>query len=220
MPLPMMVRSLICRFGGHSDIKRWSDARELLPEWEERTRLLARLVQPSSHILDFGAGSRTLQKYLTPDCTYLALDLVARSADTFVCDLNSRPLPDLSSFHIDTAVFGGVLEYMQNLPELVGWLSKYVQCCIASYECAQPPENFWQHLRQRKARASAGWVNNFQENEFVSLFEAQGLKLVRREMWHTKGGDEPLFVFQKELDCVCPRSSHAERQSIIPTIRR
>jgi hypothetical protein len=41
MPLPMMVRSLICRFVGHSDIKRWSDAQELLPEWEERTRLLA-----------------------------------------------------------------------------------------------------------------------------------------------------------------------------------
>ena len=198
MPLPMMVRSLICRFVGHSDVNRWSDAQELLPEWEERARLLARLVPPGSHILDFGAGSRTLQKHLPPDCTYLPSDLVGRSADTFVCDLNSRPLPDLSTFHIDTAVFGGVLEYIQDLPELVRWVSKYVHRCIASYECAQPQDNLWQQLRQRKARAFAGWVNNLQEHEFISLFEAQDLRLVRREIWHTKEGDEPLFEFQKE----------------------
>src|SRR5215471_6703972 len=204
MPLPMMMRSLICRFAGHSDINRWSDAQELLPEWEERTRLLARLIPPGSHILEFGAGTRTLQKYLAPDCTYLPSDLVARSADTFVCDLNSRPLPDLSTFNIDTAVFGGVLEYVQNLPELVCWLSKYVHQCIASYECSQPHQHFWQQLRQCKARVSAGWVNSFQEDEFISMFEAQDLKLVRREMWHTKEGDEPLFLFQKELGWVGP----------------
>ena len=201
MPLLMMMRSLICRLAGHSDMYRWSDARELLPEWEERTRLLARLVPRSSHILEFGAGTRTLQKYLAPDCTYLPSDVVARSPDTFVCDLNSRPLPDLSTFNIDTAVFGGVLEYVQNLPELARWLSKYVQRCIASYECAHPQDNFWRHLQQRKARTCVGWVNDFQEHEFIGLFEAQGLNLVRREIWHTKDGDEPLFLFQKDLGC-------------------
>lgn len=207
MPLPMMMRSLICRFAGHSDIYRWSDARELLAEWEERTRLLARLIPPGSHILEFGAGTRTLQKYLAPDCTYLPSDLVARNADTFVCDLNSRPLPDLSTFNIDTAVFGGVLEYILNLPELVCWLSKYVQRCIASYECAEPQDNFWRHLQQLKARACVGWVNSFQEHEFISLFEALNLNLVRREIWHTKEGDEPLFLFQKDPGCVFPDSN-------------
>ena len=219
MPLPMMMRSLICRFAGHSDMYRWSDARELLPEWEERTRLLARLVPPGSHILEFGAGTRTLQKYLPPDCTYLPSDLVARTADTIVCDLNSRPLPDLSIFNIDTAVFGGVLEYIQNLPELAHWLSQYVQRCIASYECAQPQDNFWRRLQQRKARACISWVSDFQEHEFITLFEAQGLHLVRRETWHTKEGDEPLFLFQTDLGSVCLHSNNAERQSITPITR-
>jgi len=210
MLLPMMVRSLICRFVGHSDVSRWSKPEELLPEWEERTRLLARLVPPSSHVLDFGAGSCTLQQYLASDCTYMPSDLVSRNANTFVCDLNSRPLPNLSTFGIDTAVFGGVLEYIQDLPELVRWLSKYVHRCIASYECAQPQDTFWRNLRQCQARVCTGWVNNFQEHEFIRLFEAQDLKLVRREIWRTKEGDEPLFVFQRDLCCVCPRSATRE----------
>jgi hypothetical protein len=109
-------------------------------------------------------------------------------------------------------VFGGVWEYFQNLPELVRWLSKYVHRCIASYDCAQPQETFWQQLRQGEARAGGGWVNNFQEHDFTSLLETQDLKLVRREIWHTREGDEPSLVFQRELGCASPCSSNAEPQ--------
>jgi len=207
MRLPLITRSLLCRFLGHSDVRRWSHGEEFLPEWEDRTRRLARLVPPGSHVLEFGAGRRTLEKYLPPGCRYVPSDLVSRGPDTFVCDLNRRPLPDLAGLAVDTAVFGGVLEYVRDLPELVNWLSAYIDRCVASYECAQPQSTAWQRLRQDVLRSRAGWVNTFQEEELVSLFQTRGLRLVHRDVWHTHDGDEPVFVFQKAMGVWLPPQS-------------
>ena len=53
---------------------------------------------------------------LPPDCTYTPSDIVARSPDFLVSDLNEKIPFELSRF--DTAVFSGVLEYVYDIEKV------------------------------------------------------------------------------------------------------
>src|SRR4249919_694547 len=94
--LDLVLRTLRCRLFGVSDVERWRDLRNHERDWEERTRLIAGLVPKGSCVIEFGAGGRVLGSYLGKTCTYIPADLVRRSPETVICDLNVRPLPDLS----------------------------------------------------------------------------------------------------------------------------
>jgi hypothetical protein len=198
MKIELAARSLLCRWFGSSDRPRWTNTKELLPEWDERTRILAALLPINSRVIEFGAGRRQLELHLPAGCTYIASDLVDRGKDTFVCDLNMEPRPELSRLGVDTAVFGGVLEYIQNLESLVRWVARDVDRCLASYECAQTRRSDWGRLYESFTRAQVGWVNTFHEDDFVLLFEREGLLLARRELWRTKDGCEPIFLFERK----------------------
>ena len=197
MKIPLSARSLLCRWLGWSDRPRWTNTRELLPEWDERTRIVARLLPVNSRVIEFGAGRRQLELQLPTGCTYIASDLVDRGKDTLVCDLNVEPRPDLSRLGVDTAVFGGVLEYIQNLEALVRWVARDVDRCVVSYECAQTRRLDRGRLYESFTRARAGWVNTFHEDEFVLLFEREGFLVARRDLWRTKDGCEPIFLFER-----------------------
>ena len=198
MKIPLTARSLLCRLVGWSDRPRWTNTQELLPEWDERTRILARLLPINSRVIEFGAGRRKLEPHLPAGCTYIASDLVDRGQGTLVCDLNVEPRPDLSRLGVDTAVFGGVLEYIQNLESLVRWVARDVDRCVVSYECAQTKRSDRGRLYESFARAKAGWVNTFHEDEFVLLFEREGFLLAHRDLWRTKDGNEPIFLFERK----------------------
>jgi hypothetical protein len=170
----------------------------LLPEWDERTLILASLLPGNSRVIEFGAGRRQLELHLPAGCTYIASDLVDRGKDTLVCDLNVEPRPDLSRLGIDTAVFGGVLEYIQDLESLVRWVTRDVDRCLVSYECAQTRRSDRSRLYESFTRAQVGWVNTFHEDDFVLLFEREGFLLARRELWRTKDGSEPIFLFERK----------------------
>jgi hypothetical protein len=79
-----------------SDRERWADLRNHEVDWDERTRAIARLIPPGSHVIEFGAGRRQLESRLPEDCSYSASDLVDRGLGTLLCDLNRRPLPTSS----------------------------------------------------------------------------------------------------------------------------
>ena len=159
--------------------------------------MIARLIPSGARVIEFGAGRRVLERYLPSGCTYIPSDLVDRGEPTLVCDLNVEPRPDLRSLGLDTAVFGGVLEYIQNLESLVTWVTRDVSCCIASYECARTRRSDWRRVQEWVARARAGWVNTFHEDEFVELFQREGFAMVHRELWQTKDGAEPIFRFDR-----------------------
>jgi hypothetical protein len=195
MQLPLRFRTRLYSWFRWTDAGRWRGTKELSPAWDDRTRLIAGLVPADARVIEFGAGRRQLQQYLRPGCLYVPSDLVDRGADTLVCDLNRRPLPDLSRRGVNTAVFGGVLEYVYDPQSVVTWLSGYVQCCIVSYECADTRSSDPQRSRESKVRARIGWVNTFHEDEFVALFQSAGFALTHREVWRAPDGDEPVFVF-------------------------
>jgi hypothetical protein len=175
---------------------RWQDPKELLAEWDERTRLIAELVPPDCRLIEFGAGRRQPPRFLPPGCRYTPSDFIDRGPGTLVVDLNQRPLPDLRHVGADTAVFGGVFEYVDDLESLITWLGGQFSRCIASYECSGTRRLEPRRDAESRQRMSIGWVNTFHEEELIELFARAGLNVVHTRVWHTREGDEPIFVFE------------------------
>jgi len=148
---------------GESHLRRWAHPSEMDTEWNTRTHIMAKLIPANSSVLEFGAGSMVLRTYLPPGTQYTPSDIVSRSADTLVIDLNSKsPLPSFPSH--DIAVFGGVLEYIFDVERVVRHLSQHVRCVIASYAVTDnTPRTF--------TRRALGWVNDMSDVTFRRHFE-------------------------------------------------
>jgi hypothetical protein len=187
------MRMAVLRSIGHSDYQRWRDARNLEAWWEARTQRLATMVPEGARVLEFGAGTGALERYLPPSCTYMASDLVERGPGTFVCDLNRRPLPDLHPLHANVAVFAGVLEYVRDVPSVVTWLSGHVRYCVASYAVARPA-GLVRALAAGARRTYFGYMNSYSERDLVALFRRGGFACLRTDSWN----DQRLFLFAKQ----------------------
>jgi hypothetical protein len=118
---------------GETDLARWSDARNLDPQWSGRSWHAARLIAPGSHVLDVGAGAQALKQFLTPEFRYTPSDVVARTPETYVADLNRGEFPP-GRYDVVTAL--GVLEYVNDLPTLFAAMRRAAPTAIVSYSAS------------------------------------------------------------------------------------
>jgi hypothetical protein len=190
----LTLRTLFLKTSSRSDYDRWSNDQNLQASWDSRTELMARLVPPNTRVLELGAGRQILRHHLHPSCAYFALDLVARTPETIVCDLNSKPLPDLRPGHFDVAVLSGVLEYIHDVSSFVAWLTDQVRICITSYCCHYPHESATGDFIRRNLRLRGGWVNSLTEADLVLLFTNAGFRCTRKESWIEA---QTIFVFER-----------------------
>jgi hypothetical protein len=180
---------------GRADYQRWSSPDGLEAWWEERTQAIAELIPPESRVIEFGAGRRQLEKYLAPTSTYIPSDLVDRGPGTLICDLNDRPLPDLSRLKPSVAVFGGVLEYVKDVESLVSWLrTQGIQTCIASFEPVPAATGAYSRGRHRVRRRYFGYMNDLTDSSLVQAFAAAGMVCVDRRTWTT----QVIYRFEKQ----------------------
>jgi hypothetical protein len=180
-------RAAVNRLLGRSDYARWENPASLEAWWETRTAQIARLIPSETRVIEFGAGRCRLPHYLGPSSVYMASDIVPRELPTFVCDLNKRPLPDLSQLKPDVAVFIGVLEYLTELPVIVAWLSTQVTMCVVSYDPVRTRRWTLQRLQERMRRKSFGYMNDYRDRQLVEVFEQAGFSCVRTDQWQTQG---------------------------------
>lgn len=124
-------------------------------------------------------------------------DLVRRSSNTIVFDLNKRPLPDFRELHLDVAVFGGVLEYISDVRAISNWLCSNVSMCIASYECTTPGLHTKEKAFEILSRIKNGWVTHYTEEEFKDLFRSAGFDFHEKVQWGLPGDVGSIFVFRK-----------------------
>jgi hypothetical protein len=143
-----------------SDRSRWSNTDNLNAEWEPRTATMAQWIPKNSRVLEFGAGNQRLRSMLDSNCVYVGSDFIKRYPDTFLCDLNTRPLPRLDQVAPDVAVFSGVLEYVHDVQGVVTWLAPLVRTCIFSYSCLKSERGLRRWV-DSFLRARNGWVNSF-----------------------------------------------------------
>ena len=179
-----------------TDYERWSDLSNIHSAWESRTRRAANFVPPHSRVIEFGAATRLIERFMDPSCTYVPSDIVDRGPGTVVCDLNDRPLPELG--HYDVAVIMGGLEYINDVPAVLDWLAKDVPRYVVSYACADAKPTSIHARFQSASRLKSGWVNSYSSAEFRSLFIDRGFPCLHEENWKKKGMKQTLFVFSRE----------------------
>jgi hypothetical protein len=169
-----MARTAVGWLGRRSDTAWWGDPKNLHASWGERTALMVTAIPANSVVLELGAGTGALASLLPPGCRYIPSDLVARTPETKVCDLDARPFPDWSALGVTVTVLSGVLEYVHRIEEAAAWLARTAPLCVVSY-C--PVNLRFPGERTVKAlmRAQNGWVNSLTEREFTSAFQRAGL---------------------------------------------
>ena len=169
-----------------NDARRWTHEANLDPAWDERTVLIAKMIEPGSKVLEFGAGRLILREHLAPGCQYTPSDLVDRSDETLVCDLNAEQLPPIG-YH-EVLVFGGVLEYVFDIERLLARLQSHCHTIIASYAVIER-----RSLRRIIERRSRGWVNDLSTEDLLRLVRNAGFEVVDRRSW----GQQVIFKFSK-----------------------
>jgi hypothetical protein len=148
---------------GVTDYKRWSTLTE---QWDKRNEFIAGIIDDGSVVIEFGAGNESLRKLLNK-CSYTPSDVVRRSPETVICDINTGAFPDLCYY--DTIVLSGVLEYIyvENIKKFLEHVEKFtnIKTIVCSYEHGNTD-----------MREFNGWKNDMSKQELISMFEGYECK--------------------------------------------
>jgi hypothetical protein len=148
-----------------TDVHRWSQSENLPKRWDKRAPFCAALCAESRCVCDIGCGNQSLRSLLSPRIKYLPADLVRRTDDTAVCNLNKGELPEEYLRQADTAIMLGVIEYVYDVPWVLKSLSSFIETLIVSYNPSDMIDI---------ARDDMGWVNGFSIMELSALLVASG----------------------------------------------
>jgi ubiquinone/menaquinone biosynthesis C-methylase UbiE len=155
-----------------SDFERWIKSSELHENWDERTKILASMVQPNSKVIEFGAGAMNIKNWIPNTCNYTASDIVARKPDVLACDLNKNIPFELTVF--DTAIFSGVLEYVFDIDKVFFQLNNSIDHILLSYACKDI---------SNANRLKNGWLSDYSRKELEDIFRKYEYKITEYKEW-------------------------------------
>ncbi|MFY8066039.1 MAG: hypothetical protein ACOVNM_06035 [Flavobacterium sp.] len=167
-----------------SDINRWKNSNELFEDWDQRTSILGNYITPGSKVIEFGSGNMSLKKMLPKKCTYTPSDIVKRTEETIVCDLNEPISFDLSLYN--TAVFSGVFEYVYDIDTVFKQLEKHIPHIILSYACS----DICTHNRLIN-----GWLSEFTEKQLLDIFAKYSYDVIDKQEWR----QQTIFNLNKKV---------------------
>jgi hypothetical protein len=156
-----------------TDFERWSNEDSLEPAWDARATVAAAFVPSGARVLDLGCGRMALRDLVPKDCVYQPCDLVARDADTVVCDLNAGGFPVEAAADADIVTMLGVLEYIVDADALFADLRRSRCDVVLSYS----PSDFSGAVD----RPSLGWTSHFGLADLAALFDRHGYRVERSE---------------------------------------
>lgn len=159
---------------GKSDFSRWSKNDVFHDNWNERTKMLATYLNKNAKIIEFGAGSMSLRSQLLKSQRYTPSDLVSRTKETIVYDLNGTQNFDFKNF--DTAFFSGVLEYVFDIEALFkNMMDDKLENIILSYKCFEG---------NKRARELNGWLSDYTERQLEEIFNNFNYRIVETNRWN------------------------------------
>lgn len=154
--------------------ERWSNINNHDAEWDERTRIIAKWIEPGSSVLEFGSGREQLKTLLPEGCTYQPSDIAKHSENTLVCDLNEG-FPTLTQTY-DVIIFSGVSEYIYDLESLLKNIRAHCKRCIATY-------TYTEQLDCIASRIQHGWVTHYPQHKVLGMIERTGFTILATEHW-------------------------------------
>ena len=158
---------------GATDFVRWQDCSS---SWGERNPLRSQIagyhIPKGSSVLDIGAGSLVLKRYLRPGCHYQPCDLYSRCAGCLVADLNAGEFPE---GRYDWVTMIGVLQFLVDPAWAVEQCHKVARSAIFTYsptidEAPSAIEIAW--------RRGEGWVNEFNRDQYRKLITDAGWDVI------------------------------------------
>lgn len=152
------------------------------PSWFDRARRAVALVAPVARqasrpisIADIGCGDVKLQQFLNEggfDYAYAGYDLVPQRSDVVALDIRTASLPRAA----DMVMMLGVVEYLDNLPQVLSRLSRDVPYLLVSHVVSDYSKYTPDGLLQ------LGWTNHLSREAFVNLLSASGFVVEAEEM--------------------------------------
>jgi hypothetical protein len=130
-------------------------------------------------VLDLGAGAMALKRCLPAGCQYLPADLLPRSADCQLVDLNQQQFPSGES---DCIVLLEVLEYIHDPAWLIRKCRESAARLIFTYHPHQG--------EPLEARRQRGWFNDLDAEGLASLLASAGWRIETQ----AAAGDATLLV--------------------------
>jgi len=152
-----------------TDTERWSDPSSFEAAWDARAKLAAQFIPAGSRVLDLGCGKMALRHLLPLACHYRGCDLVARDAETVVCDFNAGQFPTAAAEDADIITMLGVLEYITDVDGFFANLRSSGCDVVMSY-CATD-------LTGAVDRASLGWLTHFSFHDLAVLVDRHGFRI-------------------------------------------
>lgn len=153
-----------------TDAGRRSDPTSLEPERNARAELAARFVPAGARVLDLGCGAMALREFLPRGCGYRGCDLVARDAETVVCDLNAGQFPAEAAREADLLTILGALEHIADLEAFFGHLAACGRDVVLSYSATD--------LTGALDRPSFGWANHLSFVDLAGLIDRHRFRIV------------------------------------------
>lgn len=167
-----------------SDYERWRKSEQLFEDWNERTILLATMINPGAKVIEFGAGNMAIKQALPSYCSYTASDIVKRDKQTLVCDLNDKIPFDLSKY--DTAIFSGVLEYVFDIDKVFKQFPESLKNVVLSYSCSDI---------SNENRLKNGWLSDYKKNDLENIFESHHYSISEYKEWR----NQSIFSLEKHI---------------------
>ncbi len=158
-----------------SDYDRWKRSEQLFEDWNQRTNMLASMVNPGAKVIEFGAGNKVLKDLLPEGCVYTGSDLVPRDPEFLQCDLNETISIDLSVF--DTAVFSGVLEYVYDIDAVIKQFPVGLKNVLLSYSCSDITN---------ANRLENGWLSDYTTSELEDVFNKNNYEIADYKEWRNQ----------------------------------
>ncbi|MES0812694.1 hypothetical protein ABLO27_24590 [Roseibium sp. SCPC15] len=138
-------------------------------EWLPRAEMAVSYVKPGEQVLDLGCGYQLPKQFLDTSCNYVPCDVVARTEDTIIADLNKREFP---TGNFDTTLILGVLEYIPDINFVFEKLAKQSRKVVFSYCVAniQTPEAL-------SVRTTNRWLTHWNSKDLDTTFRRHRFKL-------------------------------------------
>ena len=162
--------------------------------WLQRAEACANLIfklfskhTANLHIADIGCGDQKLKSALNKlylQLDYQGYDLNPQSPEVVFLDISKESLP----FFYEIGVMLGVIEYLENLQDIIINLSQQVNYLVLSHVIQQGNRYSVERLAQ------LGWRHHFTEMELEQLLNRCSLTIINRAM--TPDGKTLIVVCQ------------------------